>query len=87
MQSNFDRRRINGPEESYPPVFDNEDEAESSWMPGQPREGRAAESIRPICMTLLCIGFTVQFTNAQILCAETRFKSRAHQPSKWIRIH
>ena len=37
MQSNFDRRRINGPEESYPPVYVDEDEAESSWKPGQSR--------------------------------------------------
>ncbi|KAH9842615.1 mRNA transport regulator 3 [Rhodofomes roseus] len=48
MQSNFDRRRINGPEESFPPVYDHEEEAESSWKPGQSRQGRAAGDIRPI---------------------------------------
>ncbi|KAI0725135.1 mRNA transport regulator 3 [Fomitopsis betulina] len=48
MQSNFDRRRINGPEESHPPVFDEEDEVESSWKPGQSRKGRATGDIRPI---------------------------------------
>jgi len=48
MQSNFDRRRINGPEESFTPVYDHEEEAESSWKPGQSRKGRAAGDIRPI---------------------------------------
>ena len=52
MQSNFDRRRINGPEESYPPIFDDEDETEPAWKPGQSRKGRAAGDIRPICMIL-----------------------------------
>ncbi|KZT67742.1 ribosomal protein S5 domain 2-like protein [Daedalea quercina L-15889] len=48
MQSNFDRRRINGPEESHPPLYDHEEEAEPSWKLGQPRKGRAAGDIRPI---------------------------------------
>ncbi|OBZ75145.1 Exosome complex component MTR3 [Grifola frondosa] len=47
-QTNFDRRRINGPEESFPPLFDSEDNGEQTWVPGNPRQGRSAEDIRPI---------------------------------------
>ncbi|KAI0780839.1 ribosomal protein S5 domain 2-like protein [Trametes elegans] len=48
-QSNFDRRRINGPEESYQPIFEHdEDERETRWKPGNPRKGRAPRNIRPI---------------------------------------
>jgi len=47
-QSNFDRRRINGPEESFPPVYDSDDDQVLSWSPGKPRRGRAAGDIRPI---------------------------------------
>jgi hypothetical protein len=50
MQSNFDRRRINGPDESFPPTFEHEDGRGSIiCKPGQPRQGRAARDIRPIC--------------------------------------
>jgi hypothetical protein len=58
MAQNFDRRRINGPEESYPPVFDDEDDASatySGWVPGQPRRGREPAELRPICAPTLCI--------------------------------
>ncbi|KAJ3536666.1 hypothetical protein NM688_g6806 [Phlebia brevispora] len=45
-QSNFDRRRINGPEESFAPVFEeNEVEARAS---GAARVGRGPLDIRPI---------------------------------------
>ncbi|OCH94978.1 mRNA transport regulator 3 [Obba rivulosa] len=49
-QSNFDRRRINGPEESFPPTFEDDEGEPSSlgWRLGQPRQGRAASDIRPI---------------------------------------
>ncbi|PCH38055.1 mRNA transport regulator 3 [Wolfiporia cocos MD-104 SS10] len=43
---NFDRRRINGPEESYPPVFEVEDDQPPRVR--SVRQGRAAEDIRPI---------------------------------------
>jgi hypothetical protein len=47
---NFDRRRINGPEESFTPVFLEEDDvAEENWKPGNPRLGRSPLDIRPIC--------------------------------------
>ncbi|KAH9856968.1 mRNA transport regulator 3 [Lenzites betulinus] len=50
-QINFDRRRINGPEESYQPIFEAVDERETRRMAGDPRKGRAARDIRPIFLT------------------------------------
>ncbi|THH16345.1 hypothetical protein EW146_g4269 [Bondarzewia mesenterica] len=50
-QSAFDRRRINGPEESFPPVFDaseDDDAVYSTWKVGDPRQGRDPLDIRPI---------------------------------------
>ncbi|KAF9533015.1 mRNA transport regulator 3 [Crepidotus variabilis] len=48
-QSTFDRRRINGPEESAPPVFlDDEPVSTEQWALGQPRQNRMALDIRPI---------------------------------------
>lgn len=54
-QSNFDRRRINGPEESVQPVFDLDEEEETRWKPGSARKGRGARDIRPICMHILSV--------------------------------
>lgn len=53
-QSNFDRRRINGPEESFPPIYEDDDVEPSSlsWRPGKPRQGRTPSDIRPICTVL-----------------------------------
>ncbi|KIP09585.1 hypothetical protein PHLGIDRAFT_102557, partial [Phlebiopsis gigantea 11061_1 CR5-6] len=45
-QSNFDRRRINGPEESFPPVLSDEEEKAVDVVPT--RFGRGARDIRPI---------------------------------------
>ena len=50
-QTGFDRRRINGPEESFPPVFEL-DEADMITA-GPSRVGRGPLDIRPICMLLL----------------------------------
>ncbi|OSC99067.1 mRNA transport regulator 3 [Trametes coccinea BRFM310] len=47
-QSNFDRRRINGPDESYQPIFEADEDLETKWKPGSPRKGRTARDIRPI---------------------------------------
>ena len=50
MASNFDRRRINGPEESYSPVYEEEEATEwDRWKAGNPRPGRSSGDIRPIC--------------------------------------
>ena len=46
MAQNFDRRRINGPEESFSPVFEEDIVPE----PGTSRAGRGPLDIRPICM-------------------------------------
>ncbi|KIK08590.1 hypothetical protein K443DRAFT_84475 [Laccaria amethystina LaAM-08-1] len=72
MQSGFDRRRINGPEESNPPIF--EDEETPTWNVGIPRRNRASFDIRPI---FLQPGLTNQATgsayietqNTKIACA------------------
>ncbi|KXN89231.1 Exosome complex component MTR3 [Leucoagaricus sp. SymC.cos] len=45
--SNFDRRRVNGPEESFSPVFALEEVADQ-WKSGQPRRKRGPLDIRPI---------------------------------------
>ncbi|KAI0302164.1 mRNA transport regulator 3 [Russula brevipes] len=51
-QSGFDRRRVNGPNESFQPVFDDDleesDVLYKGWSPGQTRRKRGAEEIRPI---------------------------------------
>ncbi|KAF5380932.1 hypothetical protein D9615_003980 [Tricholomella constricta] len=48
-QAGFDRRRINGPDESYPPTFDTENDTEDlRWKLGHPRKTRKATDIRPI---------------------------------------
>ncbi|KAN0077258.1 3' exoribonuclease family, domain 1 domain containing protein [Tylopilus felleus] len=44
-QNPFDRRRINGPEESFPPVFEHGQERYTVW---KPRGGRQSMDIRPI---------------------------------------
>ena len=48
-QSNFDRRRINGPDDTFQPIFDSDDEEETRWRPGNPRKGREPREIRRIC--------------------------------------
>ncbi|KAI0928516.1 hypothetical protein AcW1_005737 [Taiwanofungus camphoratus] len=49
-QSNFDRRRINGPEESFPLIFESNEDVDAStrWRLGKSRLGRAPGDIRPI---------------------------------------
>lgn len=49
-QTGFDRRRVNGPEESFSPIFEDSEEdviIESSET--KARRGRSAKDIRPIC--------------------------------------
>lgn len=45
-QPAFDRRRINGPEESHPPVFIDEEPSQTRSV--KSRQGRASSDIRPI---------------------------------------
>jgi len=64
MGSTFDRRRINGPEVSFPPVFATttndlkgkskatesvQEEVELSALQIRKQQGRAIDEIRPIC--------------------------------------
>lgn len=47
---NFDRRRVNGPEESFSPVYSSDEEDAQTVKPSQPsRKGRQPSEIRPIC--------------------------------------
>jgi exosome complex component MTR3 len=49
-QTGFDRRRINGPEESFQPIFLTK--PDNNYTPSKdygPRNGRKASDIRPIC--------------------------------------
>ncbi|KAF9052660.1 hypothetical protein BJ165DRAFT_1441736 [Panaeolus papilionaceus] len=46
-QASFDRRRINGPEESYPLIFDEDLQQFASNEAS--RKGRQPSDIRPIC--------------------------------------
>ena len=52
-QSGFDRRRVNGPNESFQPTFDDGLEESNilyeSWKLGEARRKRQAGDIRPIC--------------------------------------
>ena len=49
--SNFDRRRVNGPEESFSPVFAPEQDPKL-FKSGEPRNKRGPLDIRPICASL-----------------------------------
>ena len=52
-QSGFDRRRVNGPSESFQPTFDDGLEESNilyeNWKLGEVRRKRQAGDIRPIC--------------------------------------
>ncbi|KAF9069675.1 3' exoribonuclease family, domain 1-domain-containing protein [Rhodocollybia butyracea] len=48
MQSTFDRRRINGPEESFPPFFAEESRGSPPRNTSKARKGRTTSDIRPI---------------------------------------
>jgi exosome complex component MTR3 len=49
-QPSFDRRRVNGPEESFPPVFSTELPKETLLSNGKRKDGRALKDVRPICV-------------------------------------
>lgn len=75
-QSNFDRRRINGPEESFPPVFSDEEQNLASRV--QTRNGRGPKEIRPICEFLLAF--------LALYLTRYSLEARVNEPSKWISI-
>ena len=67
-QTNFDRRRINGPDESFQPVFDSGEEEENRWKLGNPRQGRAAREIRPICMLSIFEAVFISYSPTLVYC-------------------
>ena len=48
----FDRRRVNGPEESFPPMFDEEVDLHSVSATGKRSGDRRKKDLRPICVIL-----------------------------------
>ena len=50
MQSSWERRRINGPEESFPPTYEEDEDTQGLNL--ETRQGRGPSDIRPICMFL-----------------------------------
>jgi exosome complex component MTR3 len=54
-QPGFDRRRVNGPEESFPPVFNTDQQKETLLLNGKRKDGRTLTEVRPICMCTLML--------------------------------
>lgn len=79
--ANFDRRRINGPEESFPPFYEDEP---FITLPSHPvvRSGRSANEIRPICAMA-----TPLETSIQAHLVEASLATRPRQSGKWVSIH
>ena len=48
----FDRRRVNGPEESFPPMFDEEADLQPVVATGKRSGDRGKKDLRPICLLL-----------------------------------
>ena len=83
----FDRRRINGPEESRAPVFDDiEAEDGTRWTKGMPRKGRRAMDIRPICV---CKDYLVSQgeSKARFFIQPCSFEVWTNRPGQWICVH
>ena len=67
-QSGFDRRRVNGPSESFQPAFDDGLEESNVlyevWKPGEARRKRQAGDIRPICAQIIAMAL-MHVTNSR----------------------
>jgi len=83
MSTNFDRRRINGPEDSFSPVFVDDDEDEAKWRPGKPRQSRLPYDIRPICEPFKSSGGLTGLTDFSARSSSTW----SDQPSKRFGLH
>lgn len=83
MASNvFDRRRVNGPEESHRITFNSEQITElTNWKPDQPRPGRLPDDIRPICAQ---VQFILSYTCVDNCSSHT---PRSYQSSKRFSLH
>ncbi|CAK5277678.1 unnamed protein product [Mycena citricolor] len=71
MASNFDRRRNNGPEESFSPVYDSD---ATGWTSGNTRKSRGPSDIRPIFLQPGLISQAngsayIETQNTKIACA------------------
>lgn len=66
--SAFDRRRTNGPEESFAPVFEPEPESDDWNKRASPsRTGRSSSDLRPICeLPLLVLSIAQVFPLADL---------------------
>jgi hypothetical protein len=93
-QISLDRRRINGPEDSFPLVFledDGERDSETEWKPGKPRHGRLPLDIRPICRATNSLSFFVLKREATTVdfffFGHSSFTTGTHKSSQWIGLH
>ena len=80
MQSSFDRRRINGPEESHPPVFESDDEDKQAG-PSDTRKRRTPHAIRPICTSF------IPLLRDNLFVISNSFENRLNQPSQRLCIY
>jgi len=83
MSMNFDRRRINGPEDSFSPMFVDDDEDDAKWCPGKPRQSRLPHDIRPICGLFQSSGGLTGLTDLSVRSSSTW----SDQPSEWLGLH
>ena len=69
MSTNFDRRRINGPEESFSPIYasDEEKDVQRSKAGQAIRKGRQPSEIRPICTVCYTSLFNVSLNSTPVL--------------------
>ncbi|CCA73082.1 hypothetical protein PIIN_07036 [Serendipita indica DSM 11827] len=70
----FDRRRVNGPEESFPPIFIDDERLEPLNSDNKRRDGRASEDLRPIFLTTGLVSQAngsayIETGNTKIACA------------------
>ncbi|PVG04535.1 ribosomal protein S5 domain 2-like protein [Serendipita vermifera] len=73
-QASFDRRRVNGPEESFPPIFEDEEQPEPLLSNEKRRDGRAIRDLRPIFLRTGLIpqangSAYIETGNTKIACA------------------
>ena len=82
-QNAFDRRRINGPEESCPPVYESDEEAVGESSKGvtesSTRKGRTPKEIRPICVSLARLrSYSIDFDFALLQDLKTGLINQAN---------
>jgi exosome complex component MTR3 len=73
QHSNFDRRRINGPESSSHPIFEEEKE-----LPTVTRTGRKNDEIRPICECIVPGGLVTRLNYISLPVLQLGLVSQAN---------